>query len=145
MKVNVSVNAVVLTLSGTLNQYQLINAKDGIIERDQIKALFNPTPGNYLIHEFSTEQDLSSYLDKQQGIKLSLGRFRLPRIRWLSIYWPPSKKAMIALARIYKEKTEQGQSFDMLSVPLAEIEGDNLNAIWEPIIEDHPFLNRSKT
>ena len=145
MKVNVRVNAIVLTLSGTLNQYQLINAKDGTIEKNQIKALFNPTSGKYPIHEFRTEQDLSSYLDKQQGIKLTLGRFRLPRIRWLSIYWPPSKKAMIALARIHKEKTEQGQSFDMSAIPLAEIEGDDLNAIWEPIVEDHPFLKRFKT
>ena len=145
IKVNVSVNAIVLTLSGTLNHYQLIDAKDGAIEKNQIKALFNPVPGKYPIYEFRTEQDLSSYLDKQQGIKLSIGRFRLPRIRWLSIYWPPSKKAMLALARIHQEKTEQGQPFDMSAIPLNEIEGDNLNALWEPIIEDHPFLKRPRT
>lgn len=145
IKVNVSVNAIVLTLSGTLNHYQLIDAKDGAIEKNQIKALFNPVPGKYPIYEFRSEQDLSSYLDKQQGIKLSIGRFRLPRIRWLSIYWPPSKKAMLALARIHKEKTEQGQPFDMSAIPLDEIEGDDLNALWEPIIEDHPFLKRGES
>jgi len=144
IKVNVSVVAVVLTLSETLNQYQLIDAKDGTIEKNQIKALFNPVPGKYPIQEFRTEQDLSSYLANQQGIKLSIGRFRLPRIRWLSIYWPPSKKAMLALARIRKEKTDQGEAFDMAAIPLDEIEGDDLSALWEPIIEDHPFLKRPK-
>jgi hypothetical protein len=142
IKVTVSVIAIVLTLSGTLNHYQLIDAKDGTIEKNQIKALFNPTLGKYPINEFRTEQDLVSYLHKQQGMKLSIGRFRLPRIRWLSIYWPPSKKAMLALARIHKEKTEQGQPFDMSAIPLTEIEGDDLNALWEPIAEDHPFLKR---
>ncbi len=144
IKVNVSVKAIVLTLSGILNHYQLIDAKDGAIEKNQIKALFNPMPGKYPTYKFHTEQDLSSYLDKQQGIKLSIGRFKLPRIRWLSIYWPPSKKAMLALARIYKEKTEQGQPFDMSAIPLDEIEGDDLNVLWEPIIEDHPFLKRPR-
>lgn len=145
IKVTVSITAIVLTISGTLNHYQLIDAKDGTIEKNQIKALFNPAPGKYPIHEFRTEQALSSYLDEQKGIKLSIGRFRLPRIRWLSIYWPPSKKAMLALARIHKEKTDQRQPFDMSAIPLDEIEGDDLNAIWEPIIEDHPFLKQSKT
>lgn len=144
IKVNVSVAAIVLTFSGTLSHYQLIDAKDGTIEKNQIKALFNPLPGNYPVREFRVEQDLSSYLDSQQGIKLSVGRFRLPRIKWLSIYWPPSKKAMLGLARIHKEKTEQGEPFDMSAIPLAEIEGDNLNAIWDPIVDDHPFLKKKE-
>jgi len=101
-------------------------------------------PGNYPVREFRGEQDLSSYLDSQQGIKLSVGRFRLPRIRWLSIYWPPSKNAMLGLVGIHKEKTEQGESFEMSAIPLAEIEGDNLNAIWEPIVDDHPFLKKKE-
>lgn len=145
IKVDINVTAIVLTLHGTLNHYQLIDAKDGKIEKNQIKASFNPTPGTYPIHEFGTEKDLSSYLENQEGISLSIGRFRLPRIRWLSIYWPPSKKAMLALARIQQEKTVQEQIFDMSVIPLADIEGDNLNAIWEPIIEDHPFLKPRKT
>jgi hypothetical protein len=137
IKVNVSVKAIVLTLSGILNHYQLIDAKDGAIEKNQIKALFNPMPGKYPTYKFHTEQDLSSYLDKQQGIKLSIGRFKLPRIRWLSIYWPPSKKAMLALARIYKEKTEQGQPLTCQRF-LDEMKG-HLNVLWEPT--ESPVLN----
>jgi len=58
------------------------------------------------------------------------------------MYWPPSKNTIQKLNKRIIDTLKRGEDFDLNSISLIEVEGDDLSAIWEPIIEDHPMLKK---
>jgi hypothetical protein len=59
----------------------------------------------------------------------------------MSLYWPPSQKAMITLRKHLKASLESGEEFDISAIGIEEIEGSDLKALWDPIIPDHPMAD----
>jgi hypothetical protein len=71
-------------------------------------------------------------------LKLTIGRFRLPRVRFYSLYWPLSERAIRKLAAMAPKWYEEGRK--ATDEELAEIEGSDLSTVWEPIWEKSPIL-----
>lgn len=140
IKVNYQVVGYAISFPGTVSQYNLVNAEDSNIEKSQTVARFTPPLGTYPTIYFKSEEELASFKKETKGIGVIIGRFRLPRIVWYATYWPPSKKALQKLNERLIDSLKRGEEFDLNKISLLEIEGDDLSAIWEPIIEDHPML-----
>jgi len=60
------------------------------------------------------------------------------------MYWPPSESTMLKLKNLVKESLEQGKTFDIESFNFTDIEGEDLERVWEPIMQDHPLSQKLK-
>lgn len=138
--VEYKVTAQLLNLHGSIDQHHLIEQDSGKLSRYQVPAIFDPPEGKYPVNEYEDESALMVALANKATIHISWGRLKLPRIVFMSIYWPPSKKTMEILFEKYTEAVQCGENFDFSQLTLGEIEGSDLRAVWEPIIDDHPFV-----
>lgn len=138
--VDVQVTGHMITFPGTITKRTLINASNEDIEKWQVDANFGRPSGTYPVKTFLTERDFENASRQPSALKLTLGRFPLPRIRWMVMYWPPSEAAMKKLIELIKESLEQGKELDFASLELADIEGTDMANLWEPIIKDHPLI-----
>lgn len=127
------------TVRGSLKRHDLIDATNNIVDKWQIKATFPSPIGTHNVIEFHTEEDLEKYLTSKPGISLLSGRYKLPRIRWASFYWPPSKKALAKFQFAVDESISLGKELDWMTFPFDEIEGTDLSEAYEPIWEGHPY------
>lgn len=138
IKVKYEITGYAISFPGTINQYNFVNIEDGRIEKSQIVAKFSSPSGKYPVIHLKTENELTDFKNQaKDGFNMYIGRFLLPRIKWLALYWPPSKTATEKLNKKMKDALQQGKDFDLNSISLSEIEGDDLSIIWDPIIE-HP-------
>ena len=137
--VDVLVTGHVITLSGSVTQRRLIDAASGATEKWHMEAKFEVPAGAYPVRTFSNERDLKEFIEKSDAVIKVVGRLRLPRIQWGAMYWPPSQKAIQRLVHFAQQAMKQGKDFDFASQSLMDIEGEDIQAIWEPIIEDYPF------
>lgn len=64
-------------------------------------------------------------------------RVQLPRILFKSTYWPPSQRVSNTIVERVRA-FEAGEGPDPETLSLAEIEGDDLSAVFEPIMRVHP-------
>jgi hypothetical protein len=136
--VKVSVLGLVQQFTGTASLHHLHNITTSAVERQQLKASFDPLPsGRYQLKTIETEEQLEQEIHKPAIVALS-SRIRLPRINfWNVSYWPPSE-------RVVKIITEQMQAFEagLISDPrpfnISELEGTDLAAIFEQISPSHP-------
>ncbi|MFL5625332.1 MAG: restriction endonuclease [Ktedonobacteraceae bacterium] len=128
----------VLQFTGTASMHHLHNATTKIIEREQLKASFDPLPdGKYQLKKVETEDQLEQEFRKPSVVAL-INRIRLPRINlWNVSYWPLSE-------RVAKIVTERMQAFEAGRIPdprpfnILELEGTDLSAIFEQISPLHP-------
>jgi hypothetical protein len=135
----------VITVEGALEKYDLVDAKNEVVEKWQVKAKFPPPFGKHVVTEFHNEEDLEKYFIKKGGVTLVAGRLRLPRIRWAAFYWPPSSKALAIFQKALDDAAEQGKAVDWTTFPFNEIEGTDLSAAYEPIWEAHPYEKDEST
>ena len=80
---------------------------------------------------FGTEEELREYLEKQKAVRV-VGRLRLPRIKVQAMYWPPSERTTKKLGKLM-EAYKMGEIPDPRPLNFAEIEGMDLNTVFEPI------------
>lgn len=140
IKVDVQITAHVVSIPGRVTHRVLLNALNQRIEKRQTEAKFDIAPGTYPVKGFLNEEDLERFLTGGSGMKISVGRFRLPRIRWCSLYWPPSESSMRKLIILMHQAFREGKTLDLASMDLAEIEGTDMREIWEPIWREHPAV-----
>jgi hypothetical protein len=140
IKASYQITGYAISFQGQVSQYNLVNAEDINIQKSQTVARFSPPSGKYPTIHFKSEDELTSFKNEARGINVIIGRFRLPRIVWYAMYWPPSKSTIKKLNKKLIDSLKKGEDFDLNPISLIEIEGDDLAAIWEPIIEDHPML-----
>jgi hypothetical protein len=135
----------VITVSGAVKQYNLVDAIDRTVTKWQVKASFPSPIGKHIVTEFHNEEDLEKYFVNRKDVTLISGSLKLPRIRWGGSYWPPSAKALQKIQSLIDEADSQGKTFDWKSFPFDEIEGTDLSAAYEPIWEGHPYeMDKSK-
>lgn len=142
--VDVQITGHMITFPGLITKHSLINVSNEEIEKWRVEASFGRPSGTYPITTFLTEKDLENALRKPSALRLTLGRFPLPRIRWMAMYWPPSESAMKKLIGLIKESLENGKMLNIASLELTDIEGTDMTKLWEPIIEDHPLIKRHR-
>lgn len=130
--VKVTVVALVLQLTGTASSYCLDNIVTRTTERQQFKVRFNPPKGAYQLKAIESEAKLEEVLRKP-AIATIINRVRLPRINfWNVSYWPLSERVMKLLTERI-QAFEAGLIQDPRPLNIAELEGTDLSAIFEPI------------
>lgn len=133
--------ALVVTIPGKSEHHTLINASDMTFERSQLNVSFDiPRKGKtvYTLASFTTETELQSFLDKAEGVSLTIRR-RLPRIQQVDrCFYPLSKR----VAQKIKEHTKDFVAGKTQTPPpplkVVDLEGTDLNAMWEPLCEGYP-------
>ena len=128
--VTVRVFGLVVCLSGQATQHHLVDASSGTIEKSDTRMSFDAAGRTLEVTTVSTETELREHLNRRAGIRLTLGRFRLPRIRYGDIYWPVSERVAGRLAELAHQPSRLTP--DSIKAELAGIEGTDLGAIWDP-------------
>ena len=129
----------VITISGQAKKHFLINANDNKVEKFQLDVSFDTGQGTYSVLTMLTESQLTEFVKRPEAVKVNIGRIRLPRIRVGPMYWPPSERTariVINLMRAF----EAGKIPDPRPIDIAELEGNDLQTIWEPIWSEHQQL-----
>ena len=127
----------VITFSGEARQHTLLDAENESTERWLTDLAFDGSlEPSYPMRTFGTEEELREYLEKQDSAKM-VGRLRLPRIKVGAMYWPASERTTKKLAEIRKAY-EAGEIPDPRPLKFAEIEGMDLNTVFEPIWRGPP-------
>ena len=145
IRVDVQITGHMVTFPGLVSQHRLVRASDMEVDKWQVTAEFDTPSGTYPVSTFLTEEDLQKAISTSSGIRLATGRFPLPKIRWMAMYWPPSDSAMQKLVEHIQRSLEQGKVLDLASLDLAEIEGTDMQKVWEPIAQDHPLVGMLKS
>jgi hypothetical protein len=140
-RAEVQVTGHIITFTTSVHQQMLVDASSRQVERSQLKAKFEISPGKYPVTTFSSEKDLKEFIHARKGIRISVGRFRLPRIRLGALYWPPSESTAKKVSRLMQDFAD-GKIPDPRPLNLAEIEGTDMQTLWESISEEHPFSNK---
>ena len=130
-----------ISIPGAVTQYQLVNAVDQTLHKARVTAKFPRPHERLLLSQLDNEEDLVSF-EAKQGQILIVNRVRTPRIRWLAMYWPPSSTTISKLNQRMLIAHQAGENFDLNMLSLAEIEGDSLSKLWEPIVGDHPMIKQ---
>lgn len=140
IRVPVQVWALALKLTGESTHHALVNAYDGVVERSQLNITFDiPVEDKtvHTLHAFKTEVELKAFINEPGGVRLT-ARTRLPRIQWSDgFFYPLSRR----VAQLLKERSKEYLSEGAGAAPLpniADTEGTDLSAMWEPLIEGYP-------
>jgi hypothetical protein len=122
----------VVTFSGEARQHTLFDAANKRAERWMTDLAFDGSlEPSYPMRDFGAEEELREYLEKQEAVKV-VGRLRLPRIRAGAMYWPPSERTTKKVGELM-EAYKAGKIPDPRPLKFAEIEGMDLNTVFEPI------------
>ncbi|MBA3520448.1 MAG: hypothetical protein H0T75_23055 [Rhizobiales bacterium] len=137
--ITVEVLGLIVSFPGRNESVALTHGVTGELERWRIATDFGVPEGTLPVTTVRTEADLASHLRTLPGSRLTVGRFRLPRIRDLyrQIYWPPSQR----VGDLLRERASfliQDPSAQLPGLEFDEMEGLDMRAIWEPIWSIHP-------
>jgi hypothetical protein len=140
-KAKIEIVGVLVTIEGEATQHALLDAANRQVNRFKTKVSFDTTQKTYPVTTVTDEEDLRDYLEQlPEKIKLSMGRFPLPRIKFYSLYWPLSARATTELASLTARcQAEKRKASDE---ELAKIEGSDLRTIWDPIWSENPVVQR---
>ena len=132
----IRVVGLVVTFSGEARQHTLFDAANKKAERWRTDLAFDGSlEPSYPMKGFEDEGDLREYLEQQEAVRV-VGRLRMPRIRLQAMYWPPSERTTKKIGEIMKAY-EAGEIPDPRPLRFDEIEGTDLNAMFEPIWRGH--------
>lgn len=139
----VHVLGLVVTLTGSAAQYTLTNAAKGLVERNHVSASFQLEKPAYPVAPILTETQLDRFTTQREGVIITVGRFRLPRIRCGALYWPPSERVAKKLVGLMRA-VATGEIPDPRPIDIGEIEGTDMETIWEPIWPQHPAVRQTR-
>jgi len=128
----VHVVGLTVTLRGRAEHHTLVNAADQSVERIKTNVAFDAAGTSFPATVLRSESALNTFLGSTGTVRLTLGRFRLPRIRYDAVYWPASARVVEALAEMLCDEGAD-RSPEALRVMIGAIEGTDLSAVWDPI------------
>lgn len=136
LRATVRVIGLLVTLRGTTRTHVLFDPVTKQIERQRLAAAFSGPQSTLSVMTFASEQALSDHLERSSSTDLlvNLGRSRLPRMLTRMGYWPPSEKALARVSEIMRSHPALPDQ-----VTAADIEGELLNAVWDPIAPGYPI------
>lgn len=135
----VRVRAAVVEYPGTASSFALLDPEDRSVERLRTTATFD-TIGERPVGVFEEEPQLEALAaGGAGGLRVTVGRIRMPRIQVNHVYWPLSVRVRRRVSQYYKFY-RKGRIGVARPEDFAGIEGDNLMTFWEPIAQDQPAL-----
>lgn len=139
-EVTIRVSGLVVNFRGNAEQYALVDAQSGIIERLKIRASFENGHGSNPVSIVHSESELTELLSVSSRSRLFVDRIPLPRIAIPGMYWPPSDRALKAYAFETHQLIRRGMDLSRIPevISLEGIEGTDLSTIWDPISAGHP-------
>jgi hypothetical protein len=136
----IKVSALVLDIKGKGTDHLLINPIENNVNRISAEVKYKLSPDIYPIRAFDNEKDLENYINSRpQDIKLTIGRIKLPRIRYYYLYWPISSRALIEFETVNIKCKEEGR--EISDEELNNIEGHDLRTMFDTVAEDNPIVN----
>jgi tetratricopeptide (TPR) repeat protein len=136
---SLTVFAFVLRIPGESTYHTLIRATDGTVEKRQLNATFNVNVDRTVpqtLEVFDSEDDLKAAVQSQKGVGVTI-RTRLPRIQYMNrFYYPLSKRVDQLLKQRWEQASDGIATPDDLNID--EIEGTDLTAVFEPLLEGYP-------
>jgi hypothetical protein len=142
--VEIQVAGLIHELVGEVTAHGLRTVPTGELNKTQVHARFQPpASGRYKLVAVTSEEELSQRAASPAVVRVT-NRLRLPRINyWNAMYWPPSARAtQIVVERL--RAFEAGLGPDPRPFNIAEIEGADLNTIFDSIDQRYdgayPFL-----
>ena len=125
---HVKVVALAFSVEGKTEEYSLVDAATKEIEKVGVRAFFEEGHGRYPLTPFDSEDDLDHSLASHQGLKITT-RIKVPRIQYLSAFWPLSRRAAERLFEISRStKAVDGAT---PQIPISEVEGLDIATAWE--------------
>ncbi len=144
LSATIRVYGLVITLSGKAHLHSLFDAANSEVERWRTSVSFDEgSEPSYPVKGFETEAELQEFLEKPAAIKLVVGRLRMPRVRMSATYWPPSERTAKKVMEL-TQAHEAGKIPDPRPLKFDEIEGLDLNTMFEPIWQGHPAAGGEK-
>jgi len=129
---NIRIIGLAVTLQGKAQQYALVNAADEAVERVLTDVSFEASEANLPVTSFASEEQLQAFLSRPEAVRVTT-RLGLPRIMYGNLYWPPSARVV----RMLKEHEQELMAGNPVFT-FQELEGTDLQTVWEPIAESHP-------
>ncbi len=138
IRATVKIVGLLVALPGVAKAHVLFDPETKQVDRGRLEAAFSGPQSTLPVTAFSSEDSLADHLKENAKAELlvEISRFRLPRILTRSGYWPPSEKAIAQIKKIVEEHS--GMPTDLTA---KDVEGDLLDAIWDPIVPDYPELD----
>lgn len=135
-----------LLIPGEVTNYSLVDTIRNKMERFQTTARFQVTSSTFPVFTFFSEKEVDSFLaSRSESLVVSVGRYKLPRIRANFCYWPPSERVLSLLAK-RKAKNDLSGTENLSDLEFGIIEGTDLRTVWEPLVPNSQmvaeFLNR---
>lgn len=123
-----------MQFTGETSQYHLQNAENNAFEKGQITAKFDlPAPGKRQLVTLDSEDQLREYVNMPAVVKVT-NRLRLPRVNyWNALYWPPSDR-VVRIAAERMRAFEEGLIPDPRPFNIVELEGTELERIFENVV-----------
>jgi hypothetical protein len=133
LTVKIQVVGLVALLPGTATRLVLSDGTTGATEKTQVNVAFEGR--SYAVRAVDSEEELNQS-SEAAAFRITVGRFRLPRILMGFMYWPPSAKALEKFNHLAAMMPPE----EFLKLPLSmhNIEEQPLAAAWDPIIDGWP-------
>lgn len=138
----VSVWGYVVSITGKVERIALLDAISESPVKTKIKAVFDTSKNQYPVTTFTAEEDFQSFMNQPRMLHIFSNRIRLPRILTQLGFWPPSKHATLKLINLMSA-FERGEIPDPRPVDYAQIEGSDLSAVWDEVIDGRPVVQRN--
>ena len=138
----VMVWGVVASISGKVQRVSLLDAMTQNVEKFQLNAVFDTSKNQVPVTIFTTEQDFQFFINQHRALHVVSHRIRLPRMLTFLGYWPPSKRAAMKMAS-RMTAFWRGEIPDPRPIDPMEIEGTDLSAIWDELVDNIPVVQRN--
>lgn len=145
IEADVRITGHIVTLLGLVSHHALVKPINMELRKEELKATFNILPGAYPVTTFTTERELRKFMKKNIGINVYIGRFRLPRIKWMTMFWPPSEKSIRKIVGLIQQAIADRRPLDPQILASANIEGTDMKTAWDRIWNEHPSLKWPKS
>ncbi len=136
LKTKFRVIGLTVTLQGKAHNYALVNAAEEAVERMLTDVSFEIFDPMLPVTAITSEEQLQAFLSMPGAVRVS-ARMRLPRIVYGNLYWPPSERVLSTLKERWQAFAD-GKFSEAPVFTLQELEGTDLQTIWEPIAKEHP-------
>ena len=128
-----------ISIKGQATQHALVDPTSQEISKFMTHVKFDVLQRSFPVTTLNSENELQNFLKhRDENIKLTIGRIQLPRIRFYSLYWPLSERALIEFAKLVVHCQAEGRKPS--EKELASIEGSDLKTLWDPIWSKNPIV-----
>jgi hypothetical protein len=138
----VLVRGLVISIRGNVEHISLWDALTEKLEKYRLKVTFDPSIRTFPVTILSTEEDFRAFLNQPRVFHIVWRLTRLPRLLTRMGYWPPSKRAVQNIKNLMGA-FERGEIPDPRPIHNKDIEGTDLSAVWDEIVDGSPAVERN--